>query len=68
MSTSESLKGVNKINSNKKERLKSLGWEVGETSDFLELTTAEMTFIDLKIALSKRLKALRISQNSKFKN
>jgi len=45
------------------ERLKAEGWEVGNTSDFLGLTPEELAFIDLKIALIKRLKQLRISQN-----
>lgn len=45
------------------ERLKAKGWEMGNTQDFLGLSREEMAFIDLKIALSKRLKQLRLSQN-----
>ena len=44
-------------------RLKAQVLEVGDTSDFLGLTSEEIALIDLKIALSKRLKELRISQN-----
>lgn len=51
------------MNNSKIERLKAQGWEVGDSSDFLGLTHEEMAFIDLKIALSKRVKELRISQN-----
>lgn len=51
------------MNQTKIERLKAQGWEIGNTSDFLSLSREEMAFIDLKIALSKRLKELRLSQN-----
>ena len=51
------------MNNSKIERLKAQGWEVGDASNFLGLSDEEMAFIDLKIALSKRLKELRISQN-----
>lgn len=51
------------MNNSKIERFKSQGWEVGDSSDFLGLTPQETAFIDLKLALSKRLKELRLSQN-----
>lgn len=51
------------MNKTKIERLKAQGWEIGNTSNFLSLSPEEMAFIDLKIALSKRLKELRLSQN-----
>lgn len=51
------------MNKTKIERLKAQGWEIGNTSDFLSLSREEIAFIDLKIALSKRLKELRLSQN-----
>lgn len=51
------------MNNSKIERLKAQGWEVGNASDFLGLSNEERAFIDLKIALTKRLKELRISQN-----
>ena len=47
----------------KKERLKAFGWQVGDTSEFLELTPEQIEFIDFKLALSQYLKKLRISQN-----
>jgi DNA-binding XRE family transcriptional regulator len=44
-------------------RLEAKGWKVGNTADFLELNPEENAFIELKLALSKHLKELRISQN-----
>ena len=51
------------MDNNKINRLKSQGWEVGNTADFLKLSQEEIALIDLKIALTKRLKELRIKQN-----
>jgi DNA-binding XRE family transcriptional regulator len=51
------------MNNSKIKQLKAQGWQVGNASDFLGLSKEEMAFIDLKIALSKKLKELRISQN-----
>lgn len=51
------------MDNNKINRLKSQGWEVGKTADFLKLSQEEIALIDLKIALTKRLKELRIKQN-----
>jgi hypothetical protein len=43
----------------KKERLEAKGWKVGTTSDFLELTPEESALIEIKLALSRNLKARR---------
>nr|WP_235335330.1 helix-turn-helix transcriptional regulator [Aphanizomenon flos-aquae] len=43
----------------KKERLESKGWKIGTVSDFLELTTEESIFVEIKLALSKNLKEHR---------
>lgn len=51
------------MDNNKLNRLKSQGWEVGNTANFLELSQEEIALIDFKIALIKRLKELRIKQN-----
>lgn len=51
------------MDNNKINRLKSQGWEVGNTADFLKLSQEEIALIDFKIALTKRLKELRIKQN-----
>ena len=43
----------------KKQRLESQGWKVGTVKDFLELTHEEATLIEIRHALSKKLKARR---------
>ncbi|MEG4962570.1 MULTISPECIES: helix-turn-helix transcriptional regulator [unclassified Microcoleus] len=47
----------------KRQRLEAAGWCVGDAADFLELSTEEVAFIEMKLSLSKRLKQLRIDQN-----
>ncbi len=44
----------------KKKRLEAAGWKVGNAEDLLGLTTAESEYIDVKIALSNKLKEVRI--------
>lgn len=46
----------------KRQRLEAAGWSIGDASDFLELSPEEATYIELKLALSKRLKQLRLSK------
>jgi DNA-binding XRE family transcriptional regulator len=46
----------------KRQRLEAAGWSIGDASDFLELSSEESTYIELKLALSKRLKQLRLSK------
>jgi DNA-binding XRE family transcriptional regulator len=46
----------------KRQRLEAAGWTVGDASDFLGLSPEEAAFIELKLALSKRLKQQRESQ------
>jgi len=36
----------------KKERLESKGWKIGTVSDFLELTTEESIFVEIKLVQS----------------
>lgn len=43
----------------KKERLEARGWKVGTASDFLELMPEESALIEIKLALSRTLKARR---------
>ena len=50
------------MDSAKRQRLESAGWTVGDASDFLGLGAEEAAFIELKLALSKRLKQQRESQ------
>jgi DNA-binding XRE family transcriptional regulator len=46
----------------KRQRLEAAGWSIGNASDFLGLSPEEATYIELKLALSKRLKQLRLSK------
>lgn len=50
------------MDSAKRQRLEAAGWTVGDASDFLGLSPEEAAFIELKLALSKRLKQQRESQ------
>lgn len=50
------------MDSGKRQRLEAAGWTVGNASDFLGLSPEETAFIELKLALSKRLKQQRESQ------
>ncbi|KJH73464.1 helix-turn-helix domain-containing protein [Aliterella atlantica] len=43
----------------KKERLEAKGWNIGTVSEFLELTPEENILIEIKLALSRSLKARR---------
>ena len=40
----------------KRKKLKAKGWKVGSVEDFLELSSEEMAYIELKLALSNTLK------------
>ena len=43
----------------KKSKLEAAGWKVGNAEDFLGLTDEEIAYIQLKLALSKNLRAQR---------
>ncbi|MBL7016752.1 MAG: helix-turn-helix transcriptional regulator [Kiritimatiellales bacterium] len=43
----------------KKKKLEAAGYSIGNAQDFLELTQAEMEYIEIKRALSKTLKEKR---------
>jgi DNA-binding XRE family transcriptional regulator len=43
--------------------LEAAGFRVGDTTEFLELSPQDVTFIEMKLSLSKRLKQVRLSQN-----
>ena len=47
----------------KLKRLKRAGWSVGDAQDFLELSREETSFLELKLALSARLKERRQEQH-----
>jgi predicted XRE-type DNA-binding protein len=43
----------------KRRRLEHAGWRVGSTREFLGLTDAESTLVELRLALSNEFRALR---------
>jgi len=58
--------GKNKMDKRKKKRLESKGYKVGTVEQFLDLTTEESEYIELKLALSealvKRRKSSKLTQ------
>ena len=50
------------MDAHKKKRLEDAGWRVGSTQEFLGLSPAEAAYIELKIALSDKLKERRQRQ------
>lgn len=47
------------MNQTKRERLESKGWKVGTVEEFLELTPEESALIEIKLALSRKLRGRR---------
>jgi len=43
----------------KRRKLESAGWNVGDAADFLQLTPGEAEFVEIKLALARRLRELR---------
>jgi len=48
------------VNKRKKSRLERKGWKVGNAADFLDLSEEEAAYIDMKLALSDKLRARRV--------
>jgi DNA-binding XRE family transcriptional regulator len=46
----------------KREKLESRGWKIGSAKEFLGLTEEEAAYIEMKLALSKKLKERRQSK------
>lgn len=46
----------------KRSRLEKAGWKVGDTQEFLDLTDAEMTIIDMRVSLAKELRQQRLQR------
>ena len=51
------------MDTEKRKRLEAAGWTVGNTSDFLELTSAETELVELKVQLALLVKELRKNKN-----
>ncbi|MBE9208742.1 helix-turn-helix transcriptional regulator [Nostoc sp. LEGE 06077] len=48
---------------NKRQRLEAAGWRIRDAADFLELSSDEVAFIEIKLSLSRQLKQLRVKNN-----
>lgn len=46
----------------KKEKLEKAGWKIGSVQEFLKLSNEEVAFIEMKLALAKYLKDMRIKK------
>lgn len=51
------------MNTAKRKRLEAKGWKIGSASDFLNLSAEEAAYVEVKLALSKRLQATRREKN-----
>jgi DNA-binding XRE family transcriptional regulator len=51
------------MKTDKKRRLEAAGWRISDTREFLDLTPEEAEFVEIKLALSRRLRLLREEQN-----
>ena len=48
------------MNKSKKAKLMKKGWKLGSAEDFLDLSEEEVAYIEMKLALSEKLKNRRI--------
>ena len=51
------------MNTSKRKRLEAKGWKFGDASDFLNLPPEEAAYVEVKLALSKRLQETRREKN-----
>lgn len=49
------------VNKSKQTKLENKGWKFGSADEFLALSAEESAYIELKLALSDKLKAKRLS-------
>ncbi|HEX3071085.1 MAG TPA: helix-turn-helix transcriptional regulator [Thermoanaerobaculia bacterium] len=47
----------------KRKKLEAAGWKVGDAHEFLALTQDESDFVEIKLALARRLRTLREKHN-----
>ena len=52
-----------RMNKAKQRYLEARGWKVGGTDEFLQLTPGEKEFIELKLALARKVREHRQKQN-----
>ena len=46
----------------KRKRLEAYGWKVGSTKEFLNLSDQELEYIEIKLALSQKVRELRLER------
>lgn len=46
----------------KRKKLEAVGWKIGSTEDFLDLSPEEATYIELKLSLARQLQIRRRKQ------
>ncbi len=51
------------MDEDKKANLTRKGWKVGTVAEFLDLSAEESAYIEMKLALSEKLKERRVGQN-----
>ncbi|WP_062294145.1 hypothetical protein [Nostoc piscinale] len=49
---------------NKRQRLEAAGWRIGDAADFLELSSDEVAFIEIKLSLSRQEKVSQMKITS----
>jgi DNA-binding XRE family transcriptional regulator len=47
------------MRTDKRRKLEAAGWRIGDARDFLGLTVGEAEFVEIKLALARRLRELR---------
>src|SRR5215210_4655276 len=47
----------------KRRKLESAGWRVGDAKEFLDLTSGEAEFVEIKLALARRVREIREERN-----
>ena len=50
------------MDAKKRKRLEAGGWQVGTAAQFLKLTPAEATLVEMRVALSQSLKERRLAE------
>jgi DNA-binding XRE family transcriptional regulator len=50
------------MDAKKGKRLEAAGWQVGTAAEFLKLTPAEATLVEMRVALSQSLKERRLAE------
>jgi DNA-binding XRE family transcriptional regulator len=51
------------MDSLKRQRLEAAGWKIGSVAEFLELSPQEAALVELKLALSRRLRESRLEHH-----